>query len=238
MKIKKILKKILGPIFIDESKILTNEKLSPHFHLLTIKGSELKKVEWTPGEKVKLSIGSDDSRSYTPLSWDSKNGVMQTLIYTHDQGPGAIWARDVKPNAVVSVKGPKTSVVLDETVKNILFFGDETTFGLAHALKKNMEHLNFNFFFETNHLDESHEILKKLELADSKLAGVNQFDMFAKIMYEKFLVISELRIIISGKQQSIVTLREKLHALGVPPEVISKKVYWGWKDDPNGKLKK
>jgi ferric-chelate reductase (NADPH) len=238
MKIKKIIKKILGPIFLEHSKIVSNEKLSPHFHLLTIKGSELKKIEWIAGQKVKLSINQDESRSYTPLSWDSQNGIMKTLIYTCEQGPGAVWARDVHPQTKVSVHGPKSSVVVDRAFKNVLFFGDETTFGLAHALKKNTPEVNFHFYFETAHIEEAQSILKTLELNGSKLSGLNQFESISKSMLEKYIVVKDARIILAGKQQSIVALREHLYSLAIPPEIISKKVYWGWKDDPNGKLKK
>ena len=152
--IKNILIKVLGPIILSKSKIVTNEQLSPHFHLLTIQGKKLKK-EWTPGQKIQVKLKDDQMRSYTPCTWDSQKGVMQTLIYIHGKGPGSSWARDAKAQSKVIILGPKKSLSLDHEIKTIHFFGDETTFGLAHAIKKNIPNINFHFYMEANDIEES-----------------------------------------------------------------------------------
>lgn len=235
--IKKILVKILGPIILSKSKIVSNEQLSPHFHLLTIKGRNLKK-EWIPGQKIQIQLKDDQMRSYTPCSWDSKAGVMQTLVYMHGKGPGALWARDAKAQNKVTVLGPKKSLKLEEEMKRVIFFGDETTFGLAHAIKNNVPDIKFHFFMEANDTDESSSILKKFDLEDALLVSLGQFDLIGEQISKLFAEDNSIRIVLSGKQQSIVALREKLYSLNIPAAAISTKVYWGWKDDPNGKLKK
>ena len=236
--VKKILLKILGPLVLSKSKIVSNERLSPHFHLITIKGQALKKAQWIPGQKIQVQLKGDEMRSYTPTSWDESSGVMQTLVYMHGKGPGALWARDAKALDKVVVLGPKSSLKIDEAIKNVLFFGDETTFGLAYALKTNRSELNFHFFFECNDISESALALKKFNLSDAKTFGLNQMDNVANELKASFVHNGETKIILSGKQQSIVALRERLYAMDIPREYIDKKVYWGWKDDPNGKLKK
>lgn len=235
--IKKILVKILGPIILSKSKIVSNEQLSPHFHLLTIKGRNLKK-EWIPGQKIQIQLKDDQMRSYTPCSWDSKAGVMQTLVYMHGKGPGALWARDAKAQNKVTVLGPKKSLKLEEEMKRVIFFGDETTFGLAHAIKNNVPDIKFHFFMEANDTDESSSILKKFDLEDALLVSLGQFDLIGEQISKLFAEDNSIRIVLSGKQQSIVALREKLYSLNIPAAAIGTKVYWGWKDDPNGKLKK
>lgn len=234
--VKKILVKILGPIILSKSKIVSNEQLSPHFHLLTIQGRKLKK-EWIPGQKIQVQLKDDQMRSYTPCSWDSKAGVMQTLVYMHGKGPGALWARDVKAQNKVTVLGPKKSLTLDSETKTVIFFGDETTFGLAHAIKKNFPEMTFHFYMEANDTDESSAILKKFDLEDALLVSINQLDLIAQEISKNFKDDGLTRIILSGKQQSIVALRNKLYSLNIPAASIGTKVYWGWKDDPNGKLK-
>ena len=235
---KKFLMKILGPLILSDSKILRNERLSPHFQFLTIKGKSLRKADWIPGQKIQVKMDNDEMRSYTPSSWDSQNGVIQTLIYMHGKGPGALWARDAKVSSKVTVLGPRKSLKIEPEDKNIIFFGDETTFGLAHALKKHTESINYLFYFEANDLNESKEILKRFELEHSPLFHLNQLEKISLEIIAQFSLNNNTKIILSGKQQSIVKLRELLYASGVPHESIDKKVYWGWKDDPNGKLKK
>ncbi|MBC7428675.1 MAG: siderophore-interacting protein [Bacteriovorax sp.] len=235
--IKKFALKLFRPLILSETKIISNERLSPHFHLLTIRGKSLKKAEWTPGQKIKIVFSDDQSRSYTPSSWNFSSGELQTLVYIHGKGPGAIWARDVKPASNVTIRGPKHSIEINDSDKNILFFGDETTFGLSCALKKFSVGKHFYFFFESGIADESLLVLKHFELDDSRLYSLEQLETAANEMIKLFNQTPEARIILSGKQQSIVTLREKLYAGGIPQDKISKKVYWGHKDDPNGKLK-
>lgn len=236
--VKKILVKILGPIILSKSRIVSNERLSPHFQFITIKGKSIKKKEWIPGQKIQIQLKGDEMRSYTPSSWDQSSGIMQTLIYMHGKGPGALWARDVRAQDKVVVLGPKSSLKIDESVKRVIFFGDETTFGLAYALLKNRSDIEFHFFFEANDLNESKNILKKFELENSSLFELNQMDAAAVKLGQAFINDGETKIILSGKQQSIVALRQRLYAQDIPKEFIDKKVYWGWKDDPNGKLKK
>ena len=234
--LKKILVKILGPFILSKSKVVSNEKLSPHFHLLTIQGKKLKK-EWVAGQKIQVQLKDDQIRSYTPCSWDSKAGVMQTLIYMHGKGPGALWAKDVKAQNKIIILGPKKSLTLNQETKTVLFFGDETTFGLAHAIKKNLSEIKFHFFMEANDLHESSSILKKFELEDALLVPRDQLDTLSLEIAKVFKDDGLTKIILSGKQQSIVSLRTKLYALNIPSAIIGTKVYWGWKDDPNGKLK-
>ena len=235
--LKKILVKILGPFILSKSKVVSNEQLSPHFHLLTIQGKKLKK-EWVAGQKIQIQLKDDQIRSYTPCSWDSKAGVMQTLIYMHGKGPGALWAKSVKAQNKVIVLGPKKSLSLEQEIKTLFFFGDETTFGLAHAIKKNYPAIKFHFFMEANDVKESSIILKKFDLEDALLVTLDNLDTIGLEMAKIFREDDFTKIVLSGKQQSIVALRTKLYSQNIPAKFIGTKVYWGWKDDPNGKLKR
>lgn len=235
--VKKILVKILGPFILSKSKIVSNEQLSPHFHLLTIQGKSLKK-EWIPGQKIQVQLKDDQMRSYTPSSWDSKTGVMQTLVYMHGKGPGALWARDAKAQSKVIILGPKKSLNIAPETKTVIFFGDETTFGLAHAIKKNLPAIKFHFFMEAQDPAESSTILKRFDLEDALCVSLDKLDLLGPEIRRIYTDDTFTKIVLSGKQQSIVALRLQLYSLNIPASAISTKVYWGWKDDPNGKLKK
>ena len=235
--IKKIFSKLFSSFSLQDTKVVANERLSPHFQFLTIKGNALKNSDWVPGHKIKVALSGDEKRSYTPSSWDRENGVMQTLVYMHGKGPGALWARDVKPKSKVKISSPGSPLPIEPHIKSVLFFGDETTFGLAHALKKYSQ-THYQFFFESTDTQESLGVLQKMDLTQSRLVELNKLDLLAQEINGLFKDPQFTKIILSGKQQSIALLREKLYALGLPKESIGIKVYWGWKDDPNGKLKK
>ncbi len=236
--VKNILMKVLGPLLLSESKVVSNERLSPHFQFLTIKGKSFKKSEWIPGQKIQVRLNDDIMRSYTPSSWDRQNGVVQTLVYMHGKGPGALWARDAKAGSKATILGPRGSLVLNEELKEVVFFGDETTFGLAYAIKENFKHLDVKCFFENTDLSESKPVLEKFNLHNSTLYTLSQYDIIASDIARGYKSSATSKIVLSGKQQSIVAIRQKLYTLGILPEDIIVKVYWGWKDDPNGKLKK
>lgn len=237
-KAKNIILKILGPLFLSESKVVSNERLSPHFQFLTIKGKSFKKSDWIPGQKIQVRLGDELMRSYTPSSWDKANGVVQTLVYMHGKGPGALWARDAKAGEKATILGPRGSLSLAPELTDVYFFGDETTFGLAYALKENFKAVNIQCFFESVDLNESRPVLEKFNLKESSLYALSQFDIIASDIARAFKNNPTSKIVLSGKQQSIVAIRQKLYTLGITPEQIIVKVYWGWKDDPNGKLKK
>jgi ferric-chelate reductase (NADPH) len=236
--IKSIFLSFLDTITFASSKVVSNERLSPHFQFITIKGRSLKKPNWIPGQKIQVKLKGDEIRSYTPSSWNKDDGSFQTLVYMHGKGPGALWARDVETNTKVTVLGPKTSLVIAPEVEHVLFFGDETTFGLAHALKTYNRDLQYNFFFEASDINESLPVLKRLNLEDSMLFRIGELEMISSEIKSVFNPTKKNQITLSGKQQSIVALREHLYDKDLPKEIIGTKVYWGWKDDPNGKLKK
>lgn len=237
-KIKTFFLEFLDTITLERSRVVSNERLSPHFQFITIKGKSLKRTNWLPGQKIQVKLKDDEIRSYTPSSWNKEDGSFQTLVYMHGKGPGALWARDVKTNTKVTVLGPKTSLVIAPEVEHVLFFGDETTFGLAHALKTYNKELQYNFFFESSDINESLPVLKRLNLQDSKLFGISELEKISSEIKSIFNSNKKTQITLSGKQQSIIALRELLYTKDLPKEIIGTKVYWGWKDDPNGKLKK
>ena len=91
---------------------------------------------------------------------------------------------------------------------------------------------------EANDVEESSSILKKFDLEDALLVNLDNLDTIVQEMTKTFKEDDFTKIVLSGKQQSIVALRLKLYSQNIPAKYIGTKVYWGWKDDPNGKLKR
>lgn len=238
--LKLILLKILGPFLLSKSKISSIQKLSDKLLLVTIKGKSIKKASWTAGQKVSLKLNDEVMRSYTPMSWDQEKGEFTTLAYLHKKGPFSNWFSETKINSSLIVMGPRASVTLKEEDQNIIFFGDETTFGLVYALENFYAEKTIYPFFESTDFNDSNIALDKLNLKNTKHFPLDSTDIISHEILTLFksLEINNTLIILSGKQQSIVKIRDYLKNNDIPSSKISIKVYWGWKDDPNGKLSK
>jgi ferric-chelate reductase (NADPH) len=225
---KKFLSNLLVKYLVKKAVVLSNEKIGESFQLLTIKLPG--KKDWIPGQKIQIKVSDAELRSYTPSLWEKDKKTFQTLIYNHRSGPGAQWSEAVLPQTKVQVVGPRKSLDITEFNRNILFFGDETTYGLAYALVNSKHNFSIKCFFEGSHLDESVTALKHLGLDDQIFYERTTNDSHLKDCLEKMLSIyKDEIIIISGKMSSIRYMENALLDRGISEELIVKKRYWGWK---------
>src|SRR5712664_3882287 len=83
-------------IWARSATIIDVQKPAEGYRLITMEGEALKNVRWQPGQKVQMQLGGFASRTYTPLLWDSEEGVVQILVYLHylmlATTPGTAWA--------------------------------------------------------------------------------------------------------------------------------------------------
>ncbi len=109
--------------------------LSPQLLLLRLRGSVLHRLEWTPGDKIKLHVGDGAMRSYTPARVDPEQGTMEIAVHLHGSGLASAWAESLRSGDTVSFMGPARSMPpLREAAPWAVFLGDETAIGLACAL--------------------------------------------------------------------------------------------------------
>jgi len=225
---KKILSNLLVKYFVKKAVVLSNEKIGESFQLLTIKLPD--KKEWIPGQKIQIKVSESELRSYTPSFWENDRRTFQTLIYNHRSGPGAQWSETVLPQTKVQVVGPRKSLDITTFKKNIFFFGDETTYGLAHALINSNRGHSLKCFFEGSLLNEAMAALKYLRLDDQLFFERTSTDSHLNACLEK--ILSDYKdevIILSGKMSSMTFLEKGLLEYGLSKELIVKKRYWGWK---------
>lgn len=225
---KKYITNLLVKYLIKKSIVISNKKIGEDFQLLTIKLAQ--KKSWTAGQKIQIKVSKTELRSYTPSSWSADNRTFQTLIYNHRSGPGALWSESIAPQTSVQVVGPRKSLELSGNNDNLIFFGDETTFGLACILKKTLKKSSIKCFFEATRYSDSLLALQSLQLEESVLIERTRSDTHLKICLDKIMdIYSNETIIISGKKNSIEFLERSLLERNIPPEKIIKKRYWGWK---------
>jgi ferric-chelate reductase (NADPH) len=74
------------------AKIEEAEWVGDRFRLVHILAKGCRGVKWWPGAKLKIEIGEDNTRTYTPITIEPKSGRVRILMYTHGQSPASQWA--------------------------------------------------------------------------------------------------------------------------------------------------
>lgn len=83
-------------LFMRNARVLDIEDIGYAFRIVTLGGEALRKVAWTPGDKLQIQLGGWVQRTYTPIEWGTENGRTRILAYLHGDGPGTQWARTLR----------------------------------------------------------------------------------------------------------------------------------------------
>jgi NADPH-dependent ferric siderophore reductase len=218
-------------LFTKAATVTELRDLAPGFRLLTLQGKGLCKATWTPGQKVQLMLGGWVQRTYTPLSWDPEGGSTQILAYAHGDGPGADWARNLAVGDACAIFGPRGSLDLTAIERPALLFGDETSFGLAHALRFTPATAQgVHLLLEVTSAADSTSVLDAIGVQGAHLIERRPDDGHLGEVQELAAHLLQTRSIeggvLSGKASSIQRLSRQLRQLGVPRSRIQAKAYW------------
>lgn len=108
------------------------EPLAGRFRAITLTGAGIRDLEVKPGQQIRVQAGAANPvvdllvgalRTYS--IWEYDGTRMELRIFDHGEGPGAQWARRVRPGEEVRVFGPEGSFVTRPSAYH-LFAGDET----------------------------------------------------------------------------------------------------------------
>ncbi|MFC4585648.1 siderophore-interacting protein [Sphaerisporangium corydalis] len=95
--------------------------LTPRTRMIAITAPGL---SWTPGQQVRVAVdGPMTRRTYS--IWEYDGSVLRLCVLDHGDGPGARWARDVRPGQEVAFRKPEGSFVTRPSSYH-LFAGEET----------------------------------------------------------------------------------------------------------------
>lgn len=222
--------KALIKLLMRDAKVSASEVLGPRFRLITLEGAELRHVTWTAGEKIQIALGSAfTSRTYTPLNWDSDAGTTQILVFAHGDGPGSEWTRTLKVGDHCHIFGPRRSLDTGALPDKLTVFGDETSIGIAKALQEARGKGVLRCILEVDSVSETSPIVEALKLENTQLIGRDVEDMPS----DSLLRAIDLRardmddgFVLTGKAQSIQSVRGDLKAMGIPTRNIMTKAYW------------
>jgi NADPH-dependent ferric siderophore reductase len=224
---KELVGNVLGRLFFHDATVTRVRELSPRFREIELEGAALRSLSWRAGDKVQVATPGMNMRTYTPLHWDTERGATAFLVYLHGSSPGAQWGREARAGASVQFFGPRRSLSLDDHPGATVFFGDETSFGVAHAFKKTRAAQSFTSVFEVSHPEESAAVLGELGLegAVARTAGEAHLAEVHERLRAALQAHPEACLVMTGKAQSIQALRGQLKASGLKPS-SRVKAYW------------
>jgi ferric-chelate reductase (NADPH) len=223
-------------MFMKSATVREYRVLTDQFRLVTLRGAGLRGVSWSPGQKIQIAMGGWAYRTYTPLSWDAERGETQLLVFLHGDGahastPGTSWGRALKEGDDCTLFGPRGSVDLDGLDRPALVFGDETSFGLAYALRHTAKGADgVRLVFEVNEKHAARTVLSELGLADADVVERTPDDAHAseveRIVVERVQALSLTSCALTGKAASIQRLNKRLRALGLTSGQVRTRAYW------------
>jgi len=208
---------VTRPAIVSKLEIITD-----NFRLITLEGDSLKGISWTPGQKIEVLLDSDIRSVHTPISWDSLNGVTRLLVYrAGSASPEAIWVNTAKPGEIRRIWGPRPSLDLTELKRPTLFFGDETSIGLAQALQATRAGLReVSFLFEALSPVESKLVLQKLGISDAtvleRTEDENYMAALEAAMHRLIENVTPNQFVLTGKGSSIRRVTNLLRRQRIP----------------------
>ncbi|WP_441235092.1 siderophore-interacting protein [Bradyrhizobium sp. 930_D9_N1_4] len=211
------------------ARVAAVETLSPHLRLIELEGDALKDVAWTAGQKIQVAMGAGlSARTYTPMSWDTRKGSTRLLAFSHGDGPGSRWVRGLREGDTCQFFGPRRSLDLAGFEAPVVVFGDETSFGLAAALRGNLQAGGALHVYEATDVEESQHALNAVNLGQVRLMARSANDAHLATIEAELLRLAAngARLVLTGKASSIQRISRALKAAGVASSRIKAKAYW------------
>jgi NADPH-dependent ferric siderophore reductase len=208
--------------------------LSPRFRLVSLHGDAFRTRAHVAGDKLQVRVGGMAFRTWTPLRLGNGDDVVELLGYVHGQAPAGRWLDGVAPGDRCHVLGPRRSLDLAAIDRSTVFFGDETSLGLALALCSTaLGGLDTHFIFEVGDVDEVRGVLEAMgrgmlrhawivarQADDAHLADVDA-------ALTRYATADSFRqYVLSGRAGAIQHLGRTLKRGGVKPSQMLVKAYW------------
>ncbi|MBR0841212.1 siderophore-interacting protein [Bradyrhizobium liaoningense] len=211
------------------ARVAIVKTLSPHFRLVELEGDALKDVAWTAGQKIQVAMGAGlSARTYTPMSWDAGGGRTRLLAFAHGEGPGSRWASALREGESCQFFGPRSSLELAGLEAPVVLFGDETSFGLAAALRDSLQAGGALHMFETTDVAESQQVLDAINFGAARLIPRSVDDAHLAAIEAEMLRLAAngAQFVLTGKASSIQRISRALKTAGVASSRMRTKAYW------------
>ncbi|MEP6502699.1 MAG: siderophore-interacting protein [Betaproteobacteria bacterium] len=208
--------------------------LSPRFRLVALHAEAFRTQAHVPGDKMQVRVGGMAFRTYTPLRLGNGDDVIELLGYVHGQAPAGRWLERVAPGDRCHVLGPRRSLDLAAIDRSTVFFGDETSLGLALALRATaLGGLDTHFIFEVDDAHEARDVLEAMGrgmLRHAWLVARRPDDAHlvdVESALARYAAADSFRqYVLSGRAGAIQRLGRTLKRGGVKPSQMLVKAYW------------
>lgn len=224
-----LVERTLTRLFLRPARVIAATTLSSRFRLIDLEGVVFEGDGWSPGQKVQVKLdGGFMTRTYTPMRWDAARGVTRIVAFAHGEGPGSDWVRHARPGDARQVFGPRRSLDLAPRVRQagpVVFFGDETSFGLVASLGSRDE---VHAVFEVGAIAESRQVLDALGVRPLALMERRTDDSHLAELQAAMVApaLAGAHCVLTGKASSIRQVGRALKSQGVDARRILAKAYW------------
>ncbi|MEN3748435.1 hypothetical protein TPR58_14765 [Sphingomonas sp. HF-S3] len=216
-------------LLMKPATIVASEQVADGFRLITMEGPVLQGVDWTPGQKLQVAMGSAFvARTYTPIEWNPVAGRACILGVADGGGPGSRWLNGVVPGDRCDLFGPRASLSLDRMPGPLVICGDETSLGLAYAAVYHLAGWDVSILLEVADLDRGRRVAAALGLRHialfARCADEGHLPAMAELLVEQ--ADAGASLVLTGRAGSIQVLKRALKARHVPAARIATKAYW------------
>ena len=212
--------------------------LSVRLRLVTLRAAAFREAVHVPGDKLQLRVAGLAFRTFTPIRLAGADDALSVVAYLHGGAtPGAKWLAAAQPGEACHVRGPRRSLDVGAIHRSTVFFGDETSIGLAAALCGTpLGGLDTHFVFEVDEPDDTRRALEAL--ADAGPARLRGAQLVKRARGDAHLAEVEAALarhaaadayrqyVLSGHAGSIQRLVRGLRRQGVRPSQMLTKAYW------------
>ena len=203
--------------------------LSPEFVQVELQADAFRAGAWAPGTKLQMRPrrGTLLFRTYTPIRWDPDRGVTELIAFTHGEGPAADWFRQVAVDDVCEVFGPRKSIELNRLSERVVFIGDESSVGLACALRT--VNARGGYVFEATDPAALRKALSDLQFADgcqvvARTPDRSELLEHARRSAEGTADVFDL--VVTGDAGTVHSLRRDSRGWPHGPRRVVGKAYW------------
>jgi NADPH-dependent ferric siderophore reductase len=209
-----------------EMEVVEAAELGAHMRRIVLTAPNLGELSYQPGQDVMLVLGQAGdrplSRRYTIRSLDHARRLLELIIVSHGiDGPGARWAEAAEPGSRINGVGPRGKIFLDPAADWHLFLADASgapaSLAILEALPSDVP--AFAFLELEGALPHKAEGKHTVQwLVQASLADTLRTFRFPNGHGHAY---------IAGEVQQVNALREIATQLGLMPEQVSAKAYWG-----------